>query len=77
MACAQCDQLHVLDVIAVSGDDEGNFASEDLIVDNLLIEGRITRQLQEGFFATRTRWDHMESLRERAELEAAEWKNRE
>ncbi|MCZ6843594.1 MAG: hypothetical protein O7G32_12285 [SAR324 cluster bacterium] len=48
MACARCDQLHVLDVIAVSVDDDGD-ESENLIVDNLLIESSLTRQLQERF----------------------------
>ncbi len=48
MACARCDQLHVLDVIAVSVDDDGD-ESESLIVDNLLIDSSLTRQFQERF----------------------------
>ena len=49
MACAHCDQLHALDVIAVTVDEDGD-ESESLIADNLLIEGGLTRKLKERFF---------------------------
>lgn len=48
MACPQCEQLHVLDVIAVTVDDEGD-EKEELIVDNLLAPGSLTHGLQHRF----------------------------
>ncbi len=44
MACKQCDRLHVLDVLAVSVDEDGD-ESEELIVDNLLIDSGRTNAM--------------------------------
>ena len=48
MACPQCENLHVLDVTAFSVDGDGDKA-EELIVDNLLVQSRVTHDLQHRF----------------------------
>lgn len=52
MACKQCDNLHVLDVIEISvtEDEDGDVEQkEKVVINNLLVESRFTHGLKEKF----------------------------